>query len=89
MKKMINYLNETIKKQKALLIFIIITFLAGLLFGSLFINLITDDDKKMLTNQIVNFFSSIRKLSGDVFGLSVFSGTTINNLIQLILIFIL
>ncbi len=89
MKKMINYLNETIKKQKALLIFIIITFLVGLLFGSLFINLITDDDKKMLTNQIVNFFSSIRKLSGDVFGLSVFSGTTINNLIQLILIFIL
>lgn len=89
MKKIIDYLNETIKKQKALLIFIIITFLIGLVFGSLFINLITDDDKKMLTTQIVNFFSSIKILSKDVFGLSVFSSTTINNLIQLILIFIL
>ncbi len=89
MKKIINYLTETIKKQKALLIFIIITFLSGLVFGSLFINFISNDDKALLISQVDSFFSSIKALSSDVFGINLFASNTINNVIQIIFIFVL
>lgn len=89
MKKIINYLTETMKKQKVLLLFIIITFIVGLVFGSLFINFINSDDKALLTNQVTTFFDAIKKLSKEVFGTSVFASNTINNIIQIITIFVL
>ncbi len=46
MKKIINYLFETIKKERILLTFIIILFILGLVFGSLFINFVSNDDKQ-------------------------------------------
>ena len=72
MKKIIKYLNETIKKEKALLIFTFIIFILGLTIGSLFINFITKDDKTLLINQVEVFFSSIKKMSSDVFGTKYF-----------------
>ena len=47
MKKIINYLFETIKKERILLTFIIILFILGLVFGSLFINFVSNDDNFM------------------------------------------
>ena len=88
MKKIIKYLNETIKKEKALLIFTFIIFILGLTIGSLFINFITKDDKTLLINQVEVFFSSIKKMSSDVFGTKYFISEIINNGIQLVLIFI-
>lgn len=89
MKKITNYLTETIKKQKILLVFIITTFLVGLIFGSLFINFISSDDKSLLTNQVTTYFGEIKKLSSEVFGLDVFASNSINNIIQIIIIFVL
>ncbi len=37
MKKIINYLNETVKKEKNILLFNTIIFLVGVVLGSLFI----------------------------------------------------
>lgn len=88
MKKILKYLNETIKKEKALLIFTFIIFILGLTIGSLFINFITKDDKTLLINQVEVFFSSIKKMSSDVFGTKYFISEIINNGIQLVLIFI-
>lgn len=85
----INYLNETIKKHKNLLIFLLITFIVGLIFGSLFINFITDSDKSLLKEQVTTYFSSIKKLSSDVFGINVFLSESLNNTVQLLIIFIL
>lgn len=85
----INYLNETIKKHKNLLIFLLITFIVGLIFGSLFINFITDSDKSLLKEQVTTYFSSIKKLSSDVFGINVFLSESLNNTVQLFIIFIL
>ena len=45
MKKIIKYLNEEIKKEKNLIIFILATFMIGLIVGSLFVNFITKDNK--------------------------------------------
>lgn len=89
MKKIINYLNETIKKEKSLLIFNTIMFIIGIIVGSLFVNIITNSDKNLLIDQVVIFFSSIKKLSSDVFGINAFLGEIINNTLQLFIIFVL
>ena len=83
MQTIINYLNETIKKHKNLLIFLLITFIVGLVFGSLFINFITDSDKSLLKEQVGTYFSSI------IFGINVFLNESLNNSLQLLIIFIL
>lgn len=89
MKKIIEYLNETIKKEKNKLIFVMVIFIIGLVIGSLFTNFITTDDKELLTNQLGVYFESIKKLSNDVFGIKVFSSELINNGLQLFIIFVL
>lgn len=89
MKKIINYLTETIKKEKALLTFIIITFIIGIVFGSLFINFISSEDKKLLIEQVVYFFDNVKRLSKDVFGMNVIMPNFLNNLFQILSIFIL
>lgn len=89
MKKIINYLNEIIKKEKQIVIFMIIIFLVGLIAGSLFINLISQGDKDILTNQVTTFFTSIKKLSSDVFGVNALFDGLLNNYSQLFIIFVL
>lgn len=89
MKKIINYLNETIKKQKNILVFAVLIFIIGLIFGSLFINFITETDKNILIEQLDLYLSSIKKLSSDVFGINVFFNNIINNSLQLLIIFAL
>lgn len=89
MKKLIKHLNETITKEKALIRFIFIMIIIGVIAGSLFINLITEVDKKLMIEQVETFFSSIKKLSSDVFGINVVISSLLNNILQLIIIFVL
>ncbi len=89
MKKIINYLNETVKKEKNILIFNTIIFLVGVVLGSLFINFITNDDKKLLIEQVSTFFSNIKKLTSDIFGFESFLSILFNNLLVLSIIFVL
>ena len=89
MKKIINYLNETVKKEKNILLFNTIIFLVGVVLGSLFINFITNDDKKLLIEQVGTFFSNIKKLTSDIFGFESFLSILFNNLLVLSIIFVL
>ena len=89
MKKLINYLTGAIKNEKYILIFIIIIFLVGLIVGSLFVNFITISDRKLLLEQVNNYFNNVKDLSKDVFGLSFFKSEFLSNLIRLFVIFIL
>lgn len=89
MKKIINYLNETVKKEKNILIFNTIIFLVGVVLGSLFINFITNEDKKILIEQVSTFFSNIKKLTSDIFGFESFLSILFNNLLVLSIIFVL
>ena len=89
MKKLMNYLNETIKKEKILIKFTTIIIILGVIVGSLFINLITESDKALMIEQVETFFSSIKKLSPDVFGANVFVSNLLNNFLQLFIIFVL
>lgn len=87
MKKILEYLNETRKKEKALLVFTVIIFIAGVVLGSLFINLITKDDKILLINQVQSYIDNIKKLSDSVFGIKYLRSEILNNIIQLFMIF--
>lgn len=89
MKKIINYLNETVKKEKNILIFNTIIFLVGVVLGSLFINFITNDDKKLLIEQVSTFFLNVKKLTSDIFGFESFLSILFNNLLVLSIIFVL
>ena len=89
MKKIIQYLNETIQNEKNKLIFVVIMFLTGLVLGSLFTNFLTSGDTNLLINQVQTYFQSVKKLSGDVFGINVFYSEIINNGLQLLIIFTL
>lgn len=89
MKKIMGYLNETIKKEKNKLIFVTIMFTIGLVLGSLFTNFITSNDKDLLISQLEIYFDSIKKLSNDVFGVKVLSSELLNNGLQLFIIFAL
>lgn len=89
MKKLINYLNELLKKEKKIIIFNIIIFLVGLIFGSLFINFIGNADKKILVDEVGEFFTCVKTLDKSIFGLGAFESILINNIIQITIIFIL
>lgn len=89
MKKIINYLNEAIKKERWVFIFCFILFITGLVFGSLFINFISKADKNELIDQLTLYINNSKQLSESVFGIKAFLADLLNNDIQLILIFIL
>ncbi len=89
MKKIINYLNEPLKKEKKIIIFNIIIFLVGLVFGSLFINFVGNSDKKILVDEVGEFFTCVKNLDKSIFGLGAFESILINNVVQIIIIFIL
>ena len=89
MKKLLSNLIETINKEKALVRFVFALYFIGITAGTLFINFVTKDDKKLLISQVTVFFNSIKKLSSDVFGSSAFFSILLNNLTQLFIIFVL
>lgn len=89
MKKILEYFIETRKKEKPLLIFTIITFIIGVVLGSLFLNLITNNDKKLLLNQVETYIENIKSFSNNVFGIKYLGSELINNFIQLFMIFAL
>ncbi len=89
MKQAIKHLKETIIKEKQILRFITIIFILGLIFGSLFINILSNDDKKLLIESVTSYFNSIKSLSKDVFGINVFYDGLIGNFAVLSTIFVL
>ncbi len=89
MKTIINYINDTLKKEKPLLFFTFIVFTLGLLLGTIFITMITEEDKTLLLNQLSTYLESTKKLSKDVFGIVAFKSCFLNNFIQLLILFIL
>ena len=89
MKKLMNYIYEPVKKNKKIIIFNLIIFVIGLIFGSLFINFINSDDKKILVNEVGDFILNIKKLDNSVFGIVYFKNEIINNIFLLFLIYIL
>ena len=89
MKKIIHSLTKILVKEKNKLRFIIIIFLIGVIFGSLFINFINANDRLVLVEQVEEYFLNIKNLSKEVFGINCFFSNLFNNELILFIIFIL
>ena len=89
MKKKINYIFKIIKEEKNILRFIMLLFIIGIIAGSLFINFININDRKIVVEQVTEYFNEIRKLTGSVHGFSYFKSILINNYLQILILYLL
>ena len=87
--KIKNNLHKIIKEEKKIIIFILLIFILGLVSGSLFINFISDSDRKLLLDEVGNFFNNIKNLDKSVFGFKASINTLLNNFIQLTMLFLI
>jgi stage II sporulation protein M len=74
-------------RNKKLYLFLLLIFIIGVIFGSIFITILDEKDKASVLNQIGNFFSQIK--SGKINFITVFKNSVTANLIYIALVFIL
>lgn len=89
MKKIFISLYSVIKKEKHIIRFILLLFLIGTICGSLFVNFLSESDKKILLQQTTDFFNNIKSGSNLVYGISFFKKDIVNNLLQITGLYIL
>ena len=86
MNKLSNLFTKTIK-AKNIYLFLLLIFIIGVIFGSLFITIINDTDKNTVLNQITNFFNEMK--SNKIDYLDIFKNSVISNLIYITFIWFL
>lgn len=87
MKKIFKLINEEFKRNKKLYAFILILLTVGFIIGSLFITILSSEDKKLVGETISNFFLQIKNNNIDTIYTLRTSLTT--NLIYIIFIWLL
>lgn len=78
--------NATIKSKKIYL-FLLLIFIIGLIFGSIFITIINETDKNAVMSQITNFFLKIK--TNQINFIDVLKNNLSSNLIYIIFIWLL
>ena len=86
MNKLSNLFTKSIK-AKNIYLFLLLIFIIGVIFGSLFITIINDTDKNTVLNQITNFFNEMK--SNKIDYLDIFKNSVISNLIYITFIWFL
>ena len=81
------YINE-IKSKKVIFISVILLLVLGLLFGSLYITIISNEDKKYISDSVYNYFNSFNTISFSD-KLKIFKESLISNITYLCLIWVL
>lgn len=87
MAKLSAKLKFHIIKSKKMYIFLIVILLIGLIFGSFFITLLTENDKLMVTKQLTSFFNQIKL--NKINYLQALKNSLATNIIYIILIWLL
>jgi stage II sporulation protein M len=72
---------------KRLYLFLLLIFIIGVIFGSIFITILDEQDKNNVLNQMTSFFNQIKANKIDY--LSVFKNSITSNLLYIALVFIL
>ena len=81
-------IKEIILKKKIILVGVGIVLVLGLLFGSIYITILSNDDKKELLNNITIYFNNFKSISFQD-KLNIFKESFIKNIIYFILIWLL
>ena len=77
MKEMYNNYKKEISKRNNILVLILVIFIIGLIFGSIYITILSNDQKLLIMNKVSNFFKTIPKIKFedkiDIFKNSLYS----------------
>jgi stage II sporulation protein M len=87
MNKLLSKLKLTTFKGQRIYLFLLIIFIIGVIFGSIFITILSDTDKSTVTTQITSFFDQIQSNKIDYLGALKNSATS--NLIYIVVIWLL
>lgn len=87
MNKLFSKLKLESIKNKRLYLFLLIVFIIGVIFGSLFITILDEQDKSDVLNQIATFFNQIKTNKIDYLG--VLKNSIISNILYITLIWFL
>ncbi len=87
MKKIFKLINAEFKKNKKLFIFVSILIIVGFITGSFFITILSNDDKKLVSETISNFFLQIK--SGKIDQIYTLRTSITTNLIYILFMWIL
>lgn len=81
------YINE-IKSKKFIFLSVIILLVLGLLFGSLYITILSNNEKKYISDSVYNYFNSFNSISFSD-KLHIFKESFISNFTYLVIIWVL
>lgn len=77
MKEMYNNYKKEISKRNNILVLILVIFIIGLIFGSIYITILSNNQKLLIMNKVSNFFKTIPKIKFedkiDIFKNSLYS----------------
>lgn len=87
MNKLVNVIKYLVIRKQKLFLFLLILFLLGIVFGSLFISILSDSDRVKVVEQVTSFFAGMKGNKFDSF--LVFKNSFLSNLILLLFLWIL
>ena len=88
MKEIYNNYKKELSKRNNILVSIVIIFILGLIFGSIYITILKTSEKTTILNEVNNYFLSINKISIDD-KINIFKNSLISNLLYFICIWLL
>ena len=88
MKEMYNNYKKELSKKNNLVILIIVIFLIGITFGSIYITILSNSQKSNIISQIALYFKSMNKISIDD-KIDIFKNSLYSNLLYTIFMWVL
>ena len=80
MKEMYNKYRKEISKRNNFLILILVIFILGLIFGSIYITILGKSEKNLIINSVSNYFNELKNINFDN-SINVFKNSLISNLL--------
>jgi len=81
-------IKELVLKKKVIIVGVLIVFVLGLLFGSIYVTILSNNDKKELLNNISIYFDSMKNISFHD-KLNIFKDCFIKNIIYVLFLWLL
>ncbi|MBQ9024485.1 MAG: stage II sporulation protein M [Bacilli bacterium] len=88
MKEMYNNYKRELSKKNNLIILVLIVFLIGLIFGSIYITILSNDQKTLVLKQVTSFFNGIEKTSFSN-KIDIFKNSLYSNLLYITIMWLL
>ena len=88
MKDIYNNYKKEIKKTNNILVLILVIFVIGVIFGSIYITILKNPEKQSIMTQVNNYFLSMNKISFET-QIVIFKNSLISNLLYFIFVWLL